>query len=77
MIVLLQIRLSKMRLLVDIQLAGCVCVSSNGPTCNKTPKDQLGLSKCRALLEAFTKYLILVEAYLRIQRVITYPYILR
>lgn len=38
-------------------------------------KHQLGLCKCRALLGAFTKYLILVEAYLRMQRVFTYPYI--
>jgi len=73
MIVLLPILLSNVRLLVDCQLAGCVFLFSNGPTCNKTPKDQLGLPKCRGLLGAFTKYLILVEAYLGIERVITYP----
>lgn len=33
------------------------------------------VSKCRTLLRAFTKYLILVGAYLRIQGEITYPYL--
>lgn len=47
------------------------------PGSNKTLKDLWGLSKRRAALGAFTKYFILVEANLRIQRVITYPYILR
>lgn len=35
------------------------------------------VSKCRTLLRAFTKYFILVGAYLRIQREITYPYLYR
>lgn len=77
MIVLLLVLLSNISLLVDSKLAACVFLSSNGPTCNKTPKDQLGLSKCRALLGAFTKYFILVETYLGIERVATYPCILR
>lgn len=63
MIVLLPVLLPNIRLLGDSQLGGCVFLFSNVPTCNKTPKDQLGLSKCRALFGAFTKYLILVEAY--------------